>query len=201
MTKDNIKITYVPIESIISSDYNPRKWDTVAKDQLKESITRFGVVDPLLVNGAENRKNILIGGHFRLEALKELGHTEVPVVYLNIPDLEKEKELNIRLNKNQGEFDLNLLAEFDETLLSGIGFDSEELDSIFNLDDETEEQFDLQKELEKLDINTISIKKGDVYEIDGSRLCCGDSTIEEDVMRLMGEEKADMVFTDPPGRG
>ena len=195
--ENKLNIVYVPLVDLIPSDYNPRKWDEETKCQLKESINRFGVVDPILVNSAENRKNIVIGGHFRLEILRELGYTEVPVVYLNIPDIEKEKELNIRLNKNLGEFDLTLLAEFDESFLKDVGFDSEELDNIFEEDD-TEEMFDLEKELEKLDINNIEIKKGDVYEIDGSRLCCGDSTVEEDILRLMDEHKADMCFTDPP---
>lgn len=197
MLNEKISIVHVPLNDLIPSDYNPRKWDAETKDQLKESINRFGVVDPILVNSAENRKNVMIGGHFRVEILKELGYTEVPVVYLNIPDIEKEKELNIRLNKNLGEFDLTLLAEFDESFLKDVGFDSEELDNIFEEDDE-EEMFDLEKQLEKLDINNIEIKKGDVYEIDGSRLCCGDSTVEEDMLRLMDEYKADMCFTDPP---
>ncbi len=123
---ENINVVCVPIADLRASEYNPRKWDAEAKKQLKESITRFGVVDPLLVNGAEDRKNIVIGGHFRLEAIKELGHTEAPVVYLNIPDIERERGLNIRLNKNVGEFDIALLAEFDESFLSDIGFNSEE---------------------------------------------------------------------------
>lgn len=197
MTNEKISIVHVPLSALIPSEYNPRKWDTETKDQLKESIKRFGVVDPILVNSAESRKNVVIGGHFRLEVLKELGYVEVPVVYINLPDIEKEKELNIRLNKNLGEFDYNLLAEFDESFLSDTGFSSEELDNIFEEDD-TEETFDLEKELEKLDINNIEIKKGDIYEIDGSRLCCGDSTVEEDMLRLMDGHKADMCFTDPP---
>jgi DNA modification methylase len=139
----------------------------------------------------------LIGGHFRLEVLKELGYTEVAVVYINIPDIEKEKELNIRLNKNQGQFDLELLAQFDESILSDIGFSSEELDDIFP-DEIVEEQFDLEKELEKLDIETISVKKGDVYELDGSRLMCGDSTVDGEWERLCNGDTADMCMTDPP---
>jgi len=192
-----INITYVPIDLLRPSEYNPRKWDEEAKANLKESIKRFDVVDPLLVNGSEERKNIVIGGHFRIETLKELGYTEVPVVYLYISDIEKEKELNIRLNKNQGEFDLDLLAEFDESFLTDIGFDSEELDDIFE-EDKTEQIFDLKKELEKLDINEITVQKGDIYDLDGSRLMCGDSTIEENMLKLMGDTKVDMVMTDPP---
>lgn len=197
LTKENISVVYVPIVDLRASEYNPRKWDAEAKKHLKDSITRFGVVDPLLVNSAEGRKNIVIGGHFRLEAIKELGHTEAPVVYLNIPDIERERELNIRLNKNVGEFDIALLAEFDESFLSDIGFNSEELDSIFE-EDKEEEHFDLEKELNKLNIDTISVQKGDVYDLNGSRLMCGDSTITEDMLTLMGEYKASMVMTDPP---
>lgn len=195
MEKLNIK--YVPIGDLHPSEYNPRKWDAEAKKQLKESITRFGAVDPLLVNSAENRKNIVLGGHFRLEVLKELGYEQVPVVYLDIQNIEKEKELNLRLNKNQGEFDFDLLAEFEESFLADIGFDSEELDNIF-IEDPKEEMFDLEKELEKLNIGEISVEKGDVYDLDGSRLMCGDSTIEAETLKLMGEYKADMVMTDPP---
>src|SRR6266404_4705243 len=98
--RGDLKIDYVSIEELHPAEYNPRKWSKEAIKDLKESIKRYGVVDPLLANSAPHRKNILIGGHFRLSVLKELGYTEVPVVYINIPDLEKEKELNIRLNKN-----------------------------------------------------------------------------------------------------
>jgi DNA modification methylase len=195
--KERLNVVYVPVNDLRPAEYNPRKWSKEAEDQLKESIKRYGLVDPILVNSAESRKNIVIGGHFRLSVIKELGFKEVPVVYLNIPDIEKEKELNLRLNKNTGEFDWDLLATFDEAFLSDIGFSSEELDDIFAIE-ETPEQFDLAKELEKLNITEIKIKKGDVYDLDGSRLMCGDSTIESDVLKLMGDEKADMCFTDSP---
>jgi DNA modification methylase len=154
-------------------------------------------VDPLLVNSADERKNIVIGGNFRLKVIKELGFAEAPVVYIHIPDLDKEKELCLRLNKNQGEWDLELLSQFDETFLSELGFDSEELDSIFE-DEETETIFDLEKELKKVGIENVTVKKGDVYDLDGSRLMCGDSTIEENMLTLCGDEKVDMVMTDPP---
>ena len=194
---NKIKIEYVNINNLKPSEYNPRKHDKESSDQLKESIKRFDVIDPLLVNSAGERKNIVIGGHFRLEVLKELGHTEVPVVFVNIPDIEKEKELNLRLNKNTGEFDLELLAEFEESFLSDVGFSTEELDNIFE-EENKPETFDLESELDKLDITKIEIQAGDVYDLDGSKLMCGDSTIEADVLKLMGSEKADMCFTDPP---
>jgi len=197
MHKNNIRIQQVSVGDLKPSEYNPRTWNKEAEEQLKESIKRFGIVDPLLVNGAPDRKGVVIGGHFRLSVLKEMGYTEVPVVYISIPDIEKEKELNLRLNRNTGEFDWGLLSKFDEAFLADIGFTSEELDDIFAVED-TPEQFDLEKELKKLDIKKISIKKGDVYELAGSRLACGDSTVPEDMARLMGDEKADFCLTDPP---
>ncbi len=198
MNINKLDVVSVPISELKLTEYNPRKWSDTQKRDLQESIKRFGVVDPILVNSAENRKNIILGGHFRFTVLQEIGYTEVPVIYLNISDLEKEKELVIRLNKNQGEFDLDLLSQFDETFLQDIGFDSEELDTVFDDDDITEEQFDLQKELEKLDINTITIQKGDIYDLGGSRLMCGDSTVDGHWEKLCNGEKADMCFTDPP---
>ncbi len=192
-----LHIEYVPAAGLKPAEYNPRKHDKAAADQLKESISRFGVVDPLVVNCAPGRENVVIGGHFRLEVLKELGMEKVPAVYINIPDIEQEKELNIRLNKNTGEFDWDLLANFSEVFLKDVGFASEELDEIFGIDEHPEE-FDLAKELQKLQIEKIEVQKGDVYTLGEHRLMCGDSTIEADVLKLMGEEKADMCFTDPP---
>lgn len=195
--KTKIEITYVPVQDLKASEYNPRKHSEEQAKQLKESVTRFGLVDPVIANSAPDRKNVVIGGHFRLKMAKELGIEKVPVVYVNIPDLEKEKELNLRLNKNTGEFDKDLLAEFDESFLSDIGFSSEELDDIYPTE-ENPEVFDLEKELTKLNIENVSVQPGDVYELNGSRLMCGNSMEEDDVLKLMDGEKADMCFTDPP---
>lgn len=146
------------------------------------------MVDLILVNGNTQRRNIVIGGHFRLKVANELGYKEVPVVYIDIADEAKEKELNIRLNKNLGDWDYEMLAEFDESLLSDIGFDSTELDEIFDLSEDEPETFDLQKELEKLDIKKVNVQKGDVYQLGDSRLMCGDSTIH--AIRTISQEKS-----------
>lgn len=195
--KSDLQIQYLPINDLKPAPYNPRKWSKETVEQLKESINRFGLVDPFVVNSTPERLNTIIGGNLRWTTVKEMGFEKVPVVYINIPDLEKEKELNIRLNKNQGEFDLELLAQFDEAFLADIGFDSEELDKVFE-DDPSEDQFDLEKELKKLKIDEIAVKKGDVYDLNGSKLMCGDSTVEADMLKLVGEDKIDMVMTDPP---
>src|SRR6185295_369710 len=108
---NKINIVEVPINELIASSYNPRKHSKEQMEQLKESIAKFGMVDPVICNSTPDRKNTIICGHLRAEAAKEVGMEIVPVVYVNIPDIEKEKELNIRLNKNTGEFDWDLLAK------------------------------------------------------------------------------------------
>ena len=142
MNKENLKIEYVAIDQLNVNTKNPRKWSEEQKKQLKESIKRFGNVDPVIVNAHEERKMIVVGGHFRLEACKELGYKNMPVVFVNLTP-EKEAELNLRLNRNQGEFNLEMLAEFDSAMLLDIGFDSEDLDEIFPTQ-KHDQEFNLQ---------------------------------------------------------
>lgn len=194
---NDLTIKYLEISKLKPSLYNPRKWDELAFQQLSESINRFGIVDPIVVNSHKDRLNIVIGGHFRLAVCKKLGFKEIPIVYVEIPEISREQELNLRLNANKGEWDLDLLAEFDETILSDIGFSSEELDDIFPAE-ENAEKFDLDKELKKLKINKVKVQNGDRYQLGDNILMCGDSTIEQDILKLMDGEKADMCFTDPP---
>lgn len=197
IARSNLKVEYVSIDQLKPCEYNPRVWSAEASKHLKESITKFGLIDPLIVNSAPNRKGVVLGGNFRLKIIKELGFATAPIVWVNIPDIELEKEINVRLNKNTGEFDWSILADFGEKMLSDIGFTSQEMDNIFGID-ETPEIFDLKKELEKLNISQIEIQKGDIWQLGAHRLMCGDSTVETDVLKLMNAEKADMCFTDPP---
>jgi DNA modification methylase len=192
-----LSVEYVPVASLRSAEYNPRTWTKEATEQLTESIKRFGIVDPLLCNAAPQRKGTVIGGNFRMSVFRQFGIKTCPVVWVNIPDVEKEKELCVRLNKNTGAFDWDLLAGFGENFLADIGFTSEELDDVFDID-ETPEVFDLQKELKKLQIDEVRVRKGDVYRLGTHRVMCGDSTVEKEVLKLMNSEKADLCLTDPP---
>ncbi len=192
-----MRIEYVSPETLRHAEYNPRVINAVTKESVCVSLKKHGTVDPLIVNKASGREGVIIGGNLRWEVMKDLGYQEVPVIFIDIPELEKEKDLCLRLNKAVGEWDFDLLAEFDESFLTDIGFGSEDLDDIFPAEDNPE-QFDLKKELERLDITEIKVQKGDIYEIDGSRLMCGDSTVEAEMLTLMGDARADMCFTDPP---
>lgn len=144
-----IEIARVERGLLKPAPYNPRKWDEGAIEQLMESIRRFGIVDPLIVNRARKRYNVVIGGHMRLEAAARLGYNEMPVVYVDVPDEARERELNLRLNRNQGEWDWDALADFGEDLLADVGFTKNELDDIFGL--ERTEEFDVAKEVEQFE--------------------------------------------------
>lgn len=196
--KQELQISIVSADELIPSEHNPRKWPESATAGLTESIRQFGLISPLLVNSAAGRKNVVVGGNFRLKVARDMGIIDIPVCYINLPSLEREKELTIRLNKNLGEWDYALLADFDESLLANIGFTSEEIDDIFEADIEEKETFNIQKALAKAGVQDIAAKTGDVYQLGDSRLMVGDSTIEADVLRLMNGEKADMCCTDPP---
>ena len=192
-----MKIEQVQISELIPAVYNPRKWDEKIISDMTESIKRFGLCDPLIVNGAPARKNILIGGHLRLHVAKILGFTEMPVVYLDIPEIEREQELNLRLNKNLGNWDEELLKAFDTGLLLDVGFTPDDLNNLF--DDVltvTDDDFNVNEELAK--IVTPETKPGDLYELGDHRLLCGNSLDSKDVARLMGTDKAQMIYCDPP---
>lgn len=192
-----INISYVDISNLVPADYNPRSWDESSASKLADSIKRFGLVDPLIVNKAPNRNNIIIGGHFRFEVAKSLGLKKVPVVYVNIADIDKEKELNLRLNRNTGQWDLELLKTYDIEILLDIGFDNLDLEAIWdeNLSVEDDE-FNTANELSK--IKNIKTKPGYIYRLGNHTLGCGDALDVSFVKNLAGHTKIDMVHLDPP---
>ena len=193
--KTELKTVSVPVEVLNPAPYNPRKWSKKATADLKESIKKFGMVDPIICNSAAERNNVVIGGHFRLHVAKSLGYKEVPVVYTLIPDIEKEKELNLRLNSNTGDWDFNLLKEFNLDMLLDVGFDSKLLKPIWGeLNGVEEDNFQKETSTAK-DINT---NPGDIYQLGEHRLICGDSTDMKVINLLMNGEKANMLYSDMP---
>lgn len=195
--KNMVNISYVHQSKLRSAEYNPRKWDENSTRQLTESIKRFGLIDPIIVNVAPSRKNIVIGGHFRLHVARTLGIADVPVVYVNIPNTAKEKELNLRLNRNTGDWDFELLKEFDVELLLEVGFEDNDLSHIWdeNLGIE-DDDFDTEQELKE--IGTPKTKLGDVFQLGSHRLICGDATNPQIVSKLVNGTLINMVYIDPP---
>ena len=145
---------------------NPRQATTKQKEDLEKSLNRFDLADPLIIN----TDNTIIGGHFRKRILKEKGIEEVDVRIPSRKLTDKEvEELNLRLNKNLGEWNLDLLANFSEDLLKDVGFD-DELDEIFGLD--IADEFDVEKELEKvLAGKERRCKEGDLFGIGEYYIC------------------------------
>lgn len=190
------------VKDLLPADYNPRK-DLKPGDpeyeKLKRSIEQFGYVEPVIWNEKTGR---VVGGHQRLKVLTDMGITEVDVVVVDM-DTEKEKALNIALNKISGEWDTEKLAlviadlqgtDFDVSLT---GFDPEELEDLFRDDVKggvKEDDFDVEAELQK---PTFS-KAGDLWMLGEHRLFCGDSTKPETFDLLMNGKKANLVVTDPP---
>ena len=96
----DLKIVWVSPDVLKDAAYNPRIHNEAQEARLTESIDDFGAVEPLVVNDAKNRFNIVIGGHFRLKVFRKLGYKKVPIVYVNIPSIEREKELIPTCNQN-----------------------------------------------------------------------------------------------------
>jgi len=134
-----MKIINVDINDLVHAEYNPRKLSTEQYEQIKSSLVRFGIVDPVIVNSNKDRLNVIVGGHQRTKVWKDLGNKTIPCFYVDLP-LEKEKELNIRLNKNTGAFDFDLLDEFfEKDDLLEWGFEDIEFPSVEEFEDKNKE--------------------------------------------------------------
>lgn len=196
-----MNIQIIDINKLIPATYNPRKDlkpDDAEYIKIKNSIVKFGFVSPLVIN----KDMTVIGGHQRLKVLKDLGITEVECIVVDL-DKTNEKALNIALNKIQGDWDEDKLEallqelkleEFDMNLT---GFDFDEVDEILNdINGTKEDNFDVDSAYEE--IEEPITKPGDIWILGNHRLMCGDSTHKDDIMRLMNNQDADMLLTDPP---
>ena len=194
MGKNTQNIIFKDINSLISAEYNPRQLKKEQYQNIKESLQRFGFVDPVIINKNKDRKNIIIGGHQRVKVAKDLEYTEVPCLELDL-SLDKEKELNIRLNKNVGDWDYDLLANnFDIDELHDWGFDDNEL-KLDLFEEEREGLIDDDEIPEKAE----SIcKLGDIWKLGNHRLLCGDATKKENIELLLDGRLSDILFTSPP---
>lgn len=192
---EKLKIEYININKIKPNEYNPKKMTEKEAKDLEKSIIDFGIVDPLIINRAKERKGIIIGGHQRYNIYQKLGYKEVPIVWVNIPDMERERKLCLRLSKNIGSWDYDELANFDENMLLDVGFDNNEIDKMFDIkkdEDINEEDAPIKEE------NLIKVKEGDIYQLGKHRIMCADCTDNKNIKKLIGNEIIDLCLTDPP---
>lgn len=202
---EKLQVEYLNIEDLKAYEKNARTHSEEQIEQLCSSIREFGFTNPVLVD----EKNELIAGHGRCTAAKKLGLKAVPAIRLkNLTEIQVKA---LRIADNQ----LALNAGWDTELLSAelatlqvedfdmdlLGFSLEEIDGLLDdqnvIDHSAREQEVFQDEVPEVSENPI-VQTGDVWLLGEHRLVCGDSTSAEDVALLMNEEKADLVFTDPP---
>jgi len=188
-----MQIENVNVKKIIPYVNNPRKNDGAAVDKVAASIKEFGFKVPIIIDG----NNVVVAGHTRLKAAKQIGMTEVPIIRAD--DLTKSQVKAFRIADNRIaeesnwdfeklEIELEGLDDFDIGIL---GFDDGEL-SFLDEGEVVEDDYEIQvPEIPKS-------KVGDVWVMGNQRVMCGDSTNSENIKKLMGNVQADMFLTDPP---
>lgn len=188
------------ISSLKPNPDNPRRITRKELDKLKKSILEFGLVDPIIVNKHQTRKDVIVGGHQRVEAAKSLGILTVPVTYVELTQ-EREEALNVALNRISGDWDEEKLQSLirklyeEELPLNLTGLDDAELEKLLS---KTSAKPSIDEEETPPTRSRHEVSRGELYEIGEHRVLCGDSTKPEDIERLMKGEKADLVWTDPP---
>ena len=192
---------WMPIDDLIPWADNPRD-NSEAIPEVAASIKRFGFASPII---ARTEDNVVIAGHTRLEAARSLGLDRVPVRHMDL-DPADSRLLALADNKVGEIADWNddKLAEVLRELnadghldgLEGLGFDESELDELLQTAGMVEES-ETDDEVPEVPADPVS-QPGEVYELGPHRLVCGDSTDPDVWARLMGDERADLMLTDPP---
>lgn len=186
-----MEIEKVSLSTIREYEKNAKLHPKEQIEQIKKSIKEFGNNDPIAID--EN--NVIIEGHGRYMALKQLGYEEVEVIKLTHLGEEQKKAYILAHNK------LTMNTDFDIDLLH------QELGDIIDIDmtefgfldiDLGEDEEVVEDDFDDTPPEEPKSKFGDIYQLGRHRLMCGDSTSVEDVEKLMGDFKADMLLTDPP---
>ena len=183
-----LRIEYLTLDKLKPYEKNARKHQKADLSTIKASISEFGMSDPI---GVWGKDNIIVEGHGRYLACKELGIEEVPVIHLDHLTDEQRRAYALAHNKTaeMSEWDFDLLGD--------------ELKDIFDIDmsdfgfDLSEEETEVIEDEVPEEVEPVA-KQGDIWQLGRHRLMCGDSTSIDDVEKLMDGNKADMVFTDPP---
>lgn len=200
MAKTTTDMQLVPIDRLIPYANNARTHSKEQITKLRSSLREYGFISPVIIDREFN----VLAGHGRVAAAKEEHIAEVPCVFVDhLTEAQKkgyiladnrfamdagwdEDMLRVEMEALQGmDFDLGLT-----------GFNEKEIADLFDLDsgEAKEDDFDVEEELEKPCV----AQAGDVWHLGKHRVICGDSTVAETYQRLLGEEKVNLVCTDPP---
>lgn len=189
-----LKIETIHIDDLIPYENNAKLHPQEQIDQIARSIEEFGNNDPIAID----EHNVIIEGHGRMLALKQLGYENVEVIRLSHLSDEQRRAYTLVHNKlttNTG-YDLELLelelSKIESINMDDLGFDDIIIDTLPEIVDD---EYDLPDDIDE---RTSDIQYGDMFKLGDHYLLCGDSTKIEDVDKLLQNEKADMVNTDPP---
>ena len=198
--KTTTELQLVPVSKLVPYVNNARTHSPEQIMKLRSSLREFGFINPVIID----RDYGVIAGHGRIAAAKEEGITEVPCVFADHLTEAQKKAHSIaasRMAMDAGwdeellRFEIESLqaADFDPLLT---GFDADELADLFSDDakEVKDDDYDLTAALEKASF----MERGDVWTVGRHRLVCGDATSEEDVSKLMGGKRANLILTDPP---
>jgi DNA modification methylase len=197
-----LKVKYKSTNSIKPYKNNPRKHLSKHIAEIKKSIHQFGFNNPILLD--ENDE--IIAGHGRFYAAKELKLDKVPVIILDHLKPEEKRLYRIADNKltENGQWDVDLLAiEFKDLSSFDIGIDLEitgftttQID--LSISGQQESYNEKDDALPESNVDNPIARKGDIWLLGKHKIICGDATSEETFFNLLAEEKASMIFTDPP---
>jgi len=186
------------IKDLVPYVANPRQiTDKQAKD-LKASLDKFGVADPIIIN----TDNTIIGGHQRKKILETLMGVDPDFeIDVRVPDreltIDEARELNVRLNKNVAEWNVDILANnFELDDLLDWGFEKSDLDLDLWMPDppeDAEPQIDRAEELREI----WGVETGQLWQLGSHRLICGDCTDKAVVERVI-ESNYNLCVTSPP---
>jgi DNA modification methylase len=190
------------VSEVKPNEYNPRKISEKDYNNLKKSLKEFGILRPLIINKINGS---LISGHQMLKAAIELKIEELPVIYVSLSE-EKEKALNLAMNKISGEFEEDKLIELieqinstNEDVIGLTGFSTEEINYLLGLKARDKEDIFARSQEDDFDIsNKYGIKIGDIVRLDDQWIICGNSTDPNNLKKLIGDKKIDLIVTSPP---
>ena len=186
---------------LMGAEYNPRKMSESEMVSLRKSLRVFGPVQPIIVN---SRTSKIVGGHQRVEAARLEGMQFLPVTWVDLDEVG-ERSLNLALNRIHGEWDEDLLGPILAALKAGgadlgtTGFQESEVDRLLALMAATSKGHTDPDDAPGLpDMGDVVSVHGEVIRLGQHRVLCGDSTNVAMVARLMGDDLADCLWTDPP---